>query len=72
MTMLAATLSVVPITDSAGLASASKSIMSALNNQKTDFKGDRYAAKFNETMLLAIHGGDATNVTVPSAEEITA
>jgi hypothetical protein len=31
MTMLAATLSVVPITDSAGLASASKSIMSALN-----------------------------------------
>jgi hypothetical protein len=47
--MLAATLSVVPITDSTGLASASKSIMSALNGQKTDVKGDRYAAKFNES-----------------------
>lgn len=45
--MLAAIMSVVTITDSDGLASASKSIMSALNGQKSDVKGDKYASAFN-------------------------
>lgn len=47
--MLAAIMSVVTITDSDGLASASKSIMSALNGQKSDVKGDKYAKAFNES-----------------------
>lgn len=70
--MLAAIMSVVPITDSDGLASASKSIMSALNGQKKDVKGDKYAKSFNESQALLAKGNDATNLTVPNDAEMKA